>query len=202
MSIHLLWKAIKKGDLSQVSDMLDARHRPERNRDLQNAENSALQEEQPSGSREARCHSDTILLGGLESGSALVHETLVHAALNKYGWTALHAACYFGHIEIVEYLVHKQKADVNFTAVNGRNSLIFAVYGGHIDVVDFLLYETSVNWELRESRNNRTAWEIAEHLEDREMTDLFQEWHAFKTGGSDSPTYSLGKSSEHSLLLL
>lgn len=26
---------------------------------------------------------------------------LVSMPLNKYGWTALHAACYFGHIKIV-----------------------------------------------------------------------------------------------------
>jgi ankyrin repeat protein len=25
--------------------------------------------------------------------------------LNKHGWTALHAACYFGRVEMVHYLI-------------------------------------------------------------------------------------------------
>ena len=55
---------------------------------------------------------------------------LVNVPLNKYGWTALHAACYYGHINIVRYLVSVHYADVNATNHNGWHSLIFAVYGG------------------------------------------------------------------------
>ena len=41
----------------------------------------------------------------LTTSSSSTHDLLITAPLNKYGWTALHAACYFGHIDIVEYLV-------------------------------------------------------------------------------------------------
>lgn len=103
-------------------------------------------------------------------------ELLIDTPLNKYGWTSLHAACYFGHLDIVDYLVTKMHADVNVTNSNGWHSLIFAVYGRHLDVVDFLIYETSVNMNQRVLKNGWTAHEIAEHLEDRELVELFNEW--------------------------
>lgn len=86
----------------------------------------------------------------------------IECPLNKYGWTALHAACYFGHLNLVEYLVKNQKADVNGANENGWHSLIFAVYGGHLEIVDFLLYETRVSLLKRDTRNHRTACDIAE----------------------------------------
>ena len=84
--------------------------------------------------------------------------------LNRFGWTPLHTACFFGHLKIVQYLVQIQNADVNDTNVNGWHSLIFAVYGGHLDVVDYLLYVTDVSVQMRDSRNQRTAKDIAEML--------------------------------------
>ena len=67
-------------------------------------------------------------------------------------------------------------ADINLTNSNGWHSLIFAVYGRHLDVVDYLLFETSVNIDQRDLKNGWTAHEIAEHLEDREILELFEEY--------------------------
>lgn len=71
--------------------------------------------------------------------------------INKYGWTPLHAACYFGHIHIVKYIVNELDGDVNKRNENGWNSLIFAVMGAHIDVIDFLLFETCVDISIKDN---------------------------------------------------
>ena len=77
-----------------------------------------------------------------------------------------------------------ENADVNETNINGWHSLIFAVYGGHLDVVDYLLYETDVLVQIRDSRNQRTAKDIAELLKDRDITDLLDE-HAEQHASAD-----------------
>ncbi len=77
-----------------------------------------------------------------------------------------------------------ENADVNETNINGWHSLIFAVYGGHLDVVDYLLYETDVLVQIRDSRNQRNAKDIAELLQDREITELLDE-HADHNSSAD-----------------
>jgi len=52
------------------------------------------------------------------------------AKLNKFGWTPLHAACYFGRLDIVKFLIEEEQADPNESNSNGWHSLIFAVMGG------------------------------------------------------------------------
>ena len=77
----------------------------------------------------------------------------IDSPLNKYGWTALHTACYFGHLDIVEYLVRDLGADVNAKSSRGWNSLVFAIFGGHLDVIDFLIYDSDVDKEARDSQD-------------------------------------------------
>jgi ankyrin repeat protein len=52
--------------------------------------------------------------------------------LNKFGWTALNAACYFGQLEIIKYLCEDQILDPNATNQNGWHSLIFTLMGSSI----------------------------------------------------------------------
>ena len=40
------------------------------------------------------------------------YDQLSKGALNKYGWTALHAACYHGRVEAVKYLVDTCKVEL------------------------------------------------------------------------------------------
>ena len=83
--------------------------------------------------------------------------------INKYGWTSLHAACYFGSLDLVQYLVEDQCADPNIQNSNGWNSLIFAVIGAadknsgvsqeedYTSIVDYLIESTNVDINLRDN---------------------------------------------------
>ena len=43
----------------------------------------------------------------------------------------MHAACYFGRLEIAIFLIEHDHADPNEVNPNGWHSLIFAIMGGH-----------------------------------------------------------------------
>lgn len=95
--------------------------------------------------------------------------------LNKYGWTALHTACYAGQLELVRYFLEEcDGADVNQLNSNGWNSLIFAVYGGHLDVIDFLMFETTVEIDSKDN-TGKTAIQIAQEIKDDDILELFNE---------------------------
>eukprot|EP00347_Sterkiella_histriomuscorum_P014689 403359924 len=82
-------------------------------------------------------------------------QELSNAKINKFGWTPLHAACYFGKLEIVKYLVEQDKADPNETNPNGWHSLIFAVMGGHgSQIVDYLIHNTITNALIKDDKGN------------------------------------------------
>eukprot|EP00347_Sterkiella_histriomuscorum_P022351 403330787 len=106
--------------------------------------------------------------------SSDVNLLLVERPLNKYGWTALHSACYFGHLEIVQFLTQHCEADVNAINSNGWHSLIFAIFGGHLDIIDYLLYETEVNEDLLDIQE-RSALKIAQQINDSDVLDLLRE---------------------------
>ena len=53
--------------------------------------------------------------------------------LNKYGWSALNTACYFGRLDMVKYLVEEHRSDPNHRNSNGWHSLIFALMGSTIN---------------------------------------------------------------------
>eukprot|EP00349_Pseudokeronopsis_sp_Brazil_P006421 CAMPEP_0202963564 /NCGR_PEP_ID=MMETSP1396-20130829/7574_1 /ASSEMBLY_ACC=CAM_ASM_000872 /TAXON_ID= /ORGANISM="Pseudokeronopsis sp., Strain Brazil" /LENGTH=119 /DNA_ID=CAMNT_0049684897 /DNA_START=91 /DNA_END=450 /DNA_ORIENTATION=+ len=84
----------------------------------------------------------------------------INGELNGHGWAPLHEACYYGHLNIVKYLVEDQQADVNSANVNGWHSLTFAVLGGQIEIVDYLLYETIVDFRLKD-KTDKDAEQIA-----------------------------------------
>ncbi|GAW25509.1 hypothetical protein SAMD00023353_0800260 [Rosellinia necatrix] len=55
------------------------------------------------------------------------------------GQTALHKACIFGRMDLVEYLLDKGKAFVDAKDKSDRTPLYFAAERGHLDVVNCLL---------------------------------------------------------------
>ena len=52
--------------------------------------------------------------------------------LNKYGWTALHAACYYGRSEVVHYLINEVKVDLQVTNEKGWSPLVFTIMGSSL----------------------------------------------------------------------
>ena len=58
--------------------------------------------------------------------------TLCNAVLNKHGWTALHAACYFARLDVVKYLVETLRVDTNVQSNSGWHSLTFTVMGSNL----------------------------------------------------------------------
>jgi len=117
----------------------------------------------------------SIVKGDLEKVNRIMESVPdVDAHLNKYGWTPLHAACFFGKIDIVQHLVTRLQADPNRQNSNGWHALIFALFGGHLDVIDYLLFETRADPSLTDA-NHRTALAIAEELWDEDAVALIKE---------------------------
>ncbi|CAF0957106.1 unnamed protein product [Rotaria sordida] len=58
--------------------------------------------------------------------------------LDCHGWTPLHNAAYYGHIDIVRYLLD-HKANINARTNNGITALINACYNKYFDIIEILL---------------------------------------------------------------
>ena len=84
--------------------------------------------------------------------------------INKFGWTALHAACYFGRLDIVQYLIEEEQANPNEVNPNGWHSLIFSVMGGNgFEVITYLLNLNLVNINYTDS-SGKSALNYAESI--------------------------------------
>ena len=57
---------------------------------------------------------------------------------NVYGWTVLHVASMYGHLETVKYLVEKG-ANINEKHKYGWTALHFASRNGHLETVKYLV---------------------------------------------------------------
>jgi ankyrin repeat protein len=57
---------------------------------------------------------------------------------DKYGWTPLHTACYYGHLHIVKFLL-TQGVNINTKDNLGCTPLHRAVQSGHLTLIQFLL---------------------------------------------------------------
>ena len=81
--------------------------------------------------------------------------------LNKFGWTALHAACYFGKEEIVKYLVEDLDMEVNGQNPNGWHSLTFTVMGNTVsskNIIEYLLNNTDIDLNMADSTGNNALY--------------------------------------------
>ncbi len=94
----------------------------------------------------------------------MLGQELSNARLNKFGWTALHAACYFGRLEIVKYLVEEDHADPNEKNPNGWHALIFAVMGGHGSIIIEYLLEYTITDPTHTDEAGNTAWTYAHSM--------------------------------------
>lgn len=60
--------------------------------------------------------------------------------LDRFGQTALHIACYEGHIDIVRILIRKM-ANLNVQDKNGWSPLHSAASVGHLEICELLIIE-------------------------------------------------------------
>jgi ankyrin repeat protein len=62
------------------------------------------------------------------------------------GYTLLHWASYYGHKDIVKYLI-EIGANVNTTSIDGKTPIYWAKQNGHREVVDLLIHYGANNTE-------------------------------------------------------
>ena len=79
----------------------------------------------------------------------------------EYGQTPLSCAAFWGHPEVVKFLVHEGGADVESKGnVWGRTPLGFAAERGHLEIVKFLVEEGGADVEAKDE-DGRTALDLA-----------------------------------------
>ena len=79
---------------------------------------------------------------------------------NGYKCTALHVACFYGHIDMVRMLISEFKADVNIRDSIGDTPLNFAANNGNKDTILALIHEFSCDVNIR-SNLGKTFLHIA-----------------------------------------
>jgi hypothetical protein len=77
--------------------------------------------------------------GSLSVVKRLAKECDVHCVEKASGRTALHKAAYWGHIQVIEFLVNECKLNVNAVDYHGDTALHDAVRFGHREVAEALL---------------------------------------------------------------
>merc|ERR1719464_1460863 len=90
-----------------------------------------------------------------QSGHLAIVKTLVESSDKKIlnqvdedGWTGLHWACYFGKLDVVQYLVDQmdnKQMNINVTHIDGDNALYFAIQ--HEEIAKVLLQTGKLDLE-------------------------------------------------------
>ncbi|XP_058834904.1 uncharacterized protein LOC131692068 [Topomyia yanbarensis] len=78
-------------------------------------------------------------IGHLKIVQLLLNEGANLYACKKDGWSALHTAAQSGRLQVVKYLIEKQKFDINFLDIKLDTALHTAAFHGRLKVVDYLL---------------------------------------------------------------
>ena len=116
----------------------------------------------------------------------------VNARVGSNRETALNAACFKGHIDIVKYLVEKYNADPKMATLRDNNTcLMIAAHRGFVDIVEYLVDKVDVNTQnLRgisalhhaaESGSVKVVEILLNHGAEVNVTDYFGNtplWHA------------------------
>jgi len=94
-------------------------------------------------------------------------------------WTALHYACYMGHLAVVEALLTSmQKLDVNSQTENGYTPLMLAADRGHIDIAR-LLIECGADIHVTNAKG-KTAIYVAREREYHDIATFLTECSSSK----------------------
>ena len=87
------------------------------------------------------------------------------------GWTALIIASYYGHLEVVKYLV-SQGANIDVTDNDGNTVLSEASYYGHLEVVKYLVSQ-GANIDAK-TNNGDTALTLAKLANHSEIVEFLE----------------------------
>jgi len=96
----------------------------------------------------------------------------VHCVEKSSGRTALHKAAFWGHIQVIEFLVNECKLNVNAVDFNGDTALHDAVRFGHKAVVEALL-KAGTNTSIK-NREGQCVLEVARKYNQAEMIQLLE----------------------------
>ncbi|KAL9100948.1 MAG: hypothetical protein Q9187_009299, partial [Circinaria calcarea] len=133
----------------------------------------------------------TALMLAAQSGRVAVISVLLEAGasqdvVDSNGWTALHHACYNGHLEIIRILDHscldrmKQVATLDLEHVQYQDvtCLHLAAYMGHFNVARYLLKNTTFGGINATTKENWTPLHLASGCGHFDMVSLLLEKRA------------------------
>lgn len=134
---------------------------------------------------------EAVAIGDLEAVEYLVLEASVSPTSYSYdGWTPLHLAAFFGHLEVAQFLL-TQEVDVNMLSTNPQNNapIHAATAGRKLPLVQLLL-EHGANPNLKQSKG-WTPLLQAVHNFDLTLCDLLLEHGADATIANDDGVTAL-----------
>ena len=183
-SFDLLLKAVSRGDVKAVGELLDQGLDPNT---TDGDGNSILMTASRLGHRDLAAfliarkasvtrrspHGDTALMFASLKGHLAIARLLVEhgAEVNHGGWTPVHYAAFEGGPELVKFLIEKG-ADKNGLAPNGFSPLMLAARSGQLEAARALLHEDA-DLKVRGPKDE-TALGIARALKNAELEALLK----------------------------
>ena len=183
-SFDLLLKAVNRGDVKAVGELLDQGLDPNT---ADGEGNTLLMTASRLGHRDLAAflivrkasvtrrspHGDTALMFASLKGHLAIARLLVEhgAELFHSGWTPLHYAAFEGGPELVKFLIEKG-ADKNGLAPNGFSPLMLAARSGQMEAAKVLLYEDA-DFKVKGPKGE-TALGIARILKNTELEALLK----------------------------
>jgi ankyrin repeat protein len=76
-------------------------------------------------------------------------------------WRAMHYACCYGHLEIVQYLVEEGRANIRVREKEGWTPLHLASQFGHFDIVKYITQDRKVHPHTQVSNDGTIALHVA-----------------------------------------
>lgn len=127
--------------------------------------------------------------GHFEIAEFLLENDALSCHIDSQGWTALHNAACFGHLEIVKLLVERGPVNVNPQSHRGFTPLMDASAKGYTDIVKYLIFQNySFCDPTIKNQLGETAYAIAAIYEHVEICDALVAAESIISKNVDSST--------------